>query len=85
MSQPDDLVVVHAGNAIETGFIKSLLEDHGIPTILQDEMMGHLAPWYIAAGGVGAVKALTAWRDYERAKAIISEFHDAEDCNLDMI
>jgi len=83
MPQPDDLVVVHAGNAIETGFVQSLLEEYGIPTVLRDEIMGAIAPWYIAPGGVGAVKILIARRDYERARAIIAEFHDAEDSNVE--
>jgi hypothetical protein len=78
MSHPDDLVVVHSGNSIETGFVKSLLEEYGIRTVLQDEMMGAIAPWYIAPGG-GAVKILIARSDYERAKAIIDEFHDNEE------
>jgi hypothetical protein len=79
MSHPDDLIVVHSGNSIETGFIKSLLEEYGIQTLLQDELMGTIAPWYIAPGGVGAVKILIARSDYERAKAIIDEFHDADE------
>jgi ADP-ribose pyrophosphatase YjhB (NUDIX family) len=83
MPQPNDLVVVHAGNAIETGFVKSLLEEYGIPAVLHDEMMGTIAPWYIAPGGVGAVKILIAPRDYERARAIIAEFHDADDSSLE--
>jgi hypothetical protein len=83
MSSLSDLVVVHSGNAIETGFVKSLLEEYGIPTILRDEMMGAIAPWYIAPGGVGAVKLFIARSDYERARAIIAEFHDAEDLNED--
>lgn len=78
MPPPNDLVVVHAGDAIETGFVKSLLEEYGISTFLRDEMMGAIAPWYIAPGGVGAVKILIARSDYERARAIIAEFHDAE-------
>ena len=78
MPPPNDLVVVHAGDAIESGFVKSLLEEYGIPAFLRDEMMGAIAPWYIAPGGVGAVKVLIARSDYERARAIIDEFHDAE-------
>lgn len=78
MPPPNDLVVVHAGDAIETGFVKSLLEEYGIPTFLRDEMMGAIAPWYITPGGVGAVKILIARSDYERARAIIDEFHDTE-------
>jgi hypothetical protein len=81
MPPPADLVIVHSGSAIETGFVKSLLEEHGIKTALRDEMMGVIAPWYVAPGGVGAVKILIARRDYERARAIIDEFHDTEDFN----
>jgi len=82
MPQTDDFIVIHAGNAIETGFVKSLLEEYGIRTILRDEMMGMIAP-YIAPGGVGAVKVLIARSDYERARAIIDEFHDDEDLTGD--
>jgi len=83
MPPPNDLVVVHAGDAIETGFVKSLLEEYGIPAFLRDEMMGAIAPWYIAPGGGGAVKILIARSDYERARAIIDEFHDAEDAAVE--
>jgi len=83
MSLPDHLIVVHAGNAIETGFIKSLLEEYGIQAVLRDELMGVIAPWYIAPGGAGAVKILIDRRDYERARAIIEEFHDAEDASVE--
>jgi len=74
----DKLVIIFAGNSIEAGFVKSLLEEYGIQTVLQDAMMGVIAP-YIAPGGVGAVKVLIARSDYERARAIIDEFHDVDD------
>jgi hypothetical protein len=80
-SEMEKLIVIYAGNAIEAGFVKSLLGEYGIQTVLQDEMMGAIAPWYIAAGGVGAVKVLITRSDYERARAIIDEFHDASDFN----
>lgn len=71
-----ELVVVHAGNSIEAGFVKSLLEEYGIAARLRDEMMGTIAPWYVAPGGVGAVKVVVTRSNYERAKAIIAEFLD---------
>lgn len=74
VSLSNDLVVVHAGNPVEAGFVKSLLEEYGIAARLRDEMMGTIAPWHVAPGGVGAVKVVVARLNYERAKAIIAEF-----------
>jgi len=79
MAPTDTFTIIHVGNAIESGFVKSLLEEYGIPAFLRDEIMGSIAPWYIAPGGVGAVKVLIARSDYERAKAILDEFLDDED------
>jgi hypothetical protein len=76
MLRPKEFVIVYAGTAIEAGFVKSLLESYGIVTHLRDEMMGTIAPWYVAPGGVGAVKVVTSRDSYERAKAIIAEFMD---------
>ena len=74
----DKLVVVHAGNSIEAGFVQSLLKEYGITARLQDEMMGTIAPWYIAPGGIDAVKVIVPRSDYERAKAIIAEFIETD-------
>jgi hypothetical protein len=74
----EELVIVHAGNSVEAGFVKSLLEEYGIAARLRDEMMGTIAPWYVAPGGVGAVKVVVARSDYERAKAIIAEFLETD-------
>lgn len=78
MSLAEELVIVHAGNAIEAGFVKSLLEEYGIAARLRDEMMGTIAPWYVAPGGVGAVKVVVTRSDYERSKAIIAEFLETD-------
>ncbi|MCI0694964.1 DUF2007 domain-containing protein [candidate division KSB1 bacterium] len=78
MSLAEELVIVHAGNSIEAGFVKSLLEEYGIAARLRDEMMGTIAPWYVAPGGVGAVKVIVVRSDYERAKAIIAEFLETD-------
>ena len=61
---------------IDTGFLKGLLEDVGITTFLKDEMMGSIAPWYVAPGGAGAVKVVIPKRDLDRAKPIVQEFLD---------
>ncbi len=79
MSLSEEPVIVHAGNSIEAGFVKSLLEEYGIVARLQDELMGTLAPWYVTPGGLGAVKVVVTRSNYERAKAIIAEFVDDGD------
>jgi hypothetical protein len=76
MSEDNELIVVYAGTSIDAGFVKGLLEDAGIITFLKDEIMGSLAPWYVAPGGAGAVKVVIAKRDLDRAKSIVEAFLD---------
>ncbi len=76
MSEEDELIVVYAGTPIDAGFLKGLLEDAGIATFLKDEMMGSIAPWYVAPGGAGAVKVVIPKRDLDRAEPIVQEFLD---------
>jgi hypothetical protein len=76
MSEDNELIVVYAGTSIDAGFVKGLLEDAGIITFLKDEIMGSLAPWYVAPGGAGAVKVVIAKRDLDRAKSIVERFLD---------
>jgi hypothetical protein len=67
-------VVVFAGNSIEVGLVKSLLENAGIQAYLQDEIQGTIAPWVISPGGAGAIKVLVSSADYIRAKEIVDEY-----------
>ena len=76
MSEEKELVVVYAGTVIDAGFLEGLLEDAGITTFLKDEIMGTIAPWYVTAGGAGAVKVVVAKRDLDRAKPIVQKFLD---------
>jgi hypothetical protein len=80
MPEDNELIVVYAGSSIDAGFIKGLLEDVGIITFLKDEIMGSLAPWYVAPGGTGAVKVVIAKRDLDRAKPIIEKFLSDGSC-----
>ena len=70
----NDIVEIFAGSAIEAEMFKSLLEDSEIQAFLKDEIMGTLAPWYAAAGGVGSVKVHILNSDYTKAKLILEEF-----------
>ncbi|MCK4325913.1 DUF2007 domain-containing protein [bacterium] len=46
MSEENNLIVVYAGTLVNASFVKSLLENDGIPAFLKDEIMGEIAPWY---------------------------------------
>nr|NQU94164.1 DUF2007 domain-containing protein [Bacteroidota bacterium] len=67
-------VEVFAGTTWETGMVKSLLENAGINTYLNDEISGVLAPWNTAPGGAGSVKVVVSQLDYEKAGLIVAEY-----------
>ena len=67
-----------AGTPVETTVLKGLLEDAGIAAFLKDEMMGGIAPWYVAPGGAGAVKVVIANADVAKAAPIVLDFLDLE-------
>lgn len=66
--------IIFEGNVVEVGFIQTVLEDAGIFCAVQDEMMGTNFPWYVSAGGVGAVKLVVAQQDAAKAKELIAAF-----------
>lgn len=76
MSNPNDLVIVFAGDTFQASLAKNELENHGIPAFLRDELTGTIAPWHSAPGGAGAVKVSVPQQDSEKAMGIIKQFMD---------
>lgn len=70
----DRMVVVFAGTTLDAGMIQSLLEEEGIPSFVQNELMGSIAPWQIAPGGVGAAKVLVSNLNEVQAIEVINNF-----------
>src|SRR5215467_1942542 len=66
--------VIYSGNIVQADVLKCLLEGAGIETILRDEFVGMIAPWYVAPGGAGAVKVLIGTSDIEQALPIVEDF-----------
>ena len=64
-------VEVFSGNIIECGYVKSLLEAHGIQAFIRDEYVGTISPWVVAPGGVGSVKVQVAKNNVEQAIELI--------------
>lgn len=71
MSEP---FVVFAGNIMEAGMIKSLLEDSDIKAYLKDELMGTMNPWWVTPGGLGSVKVVVSPWDKEKAIEVVSNY-----------
>ena len=67
------MIEVYSGSFTESSYIKSILEEKGIKVLLKDELMGNIAPWYVAPGGVGAVKVVVPEDEVHRAIAIIRD------------
>jgi hypothetical protein len=81
IKDPDNPVIVYAGNPIEAELVRHELESNDIPAFLRDQNIGTIAPWHVAPGGAGAVKVTVAQRDMDRAMDIIQRFlngHHAE-------
>lgn len=66
--------IIFSGSIVRADLLKCLLEGQGIQVFLQDETMGTLAPWYVAAGGAGAVKVLIPNSKLEEARPIVENF-----------
>jgi hypothetical protein len=73
-SNTNSSIEIYAGNIMEAGFIKSLLENADINAYLKDEIIGTLIPWWASPGGSGAVKVIISTADFERAKLIVEEY-----------
>lgn len=74
MSTEPELIVIHSTDHVEAGLLKGLLENAGIAVWLRDEFIGHIAPWYAAPGGAGAVKIMVRQEDQDRARAVLLDF-----------
>jgi hypothetical protein len=73
-SKSNSLIEVFAGTTWQARMVKSLLENSEINAFLKDEHLGTLNPWWVAAGGVGAVKVFVSSLDHEKAKFMVEEY-----------
>jgi hypothetical protein len=71
MRDDDAPVPVFTGSLAEATLVRSALDAEGIPCYLENETLGRLVSWYVAPGGVGAVRVLVAPADLERARDLV--------------
>src|SRR5690554_5611887 len=57
----DELIEVYSSSPLEAQMVNSLLQDAEIDTFIKDELMGSIAPWYVAGGGAGAFHSSDLW------------------------
>lgn len=67
-------IEVFAGNIVDVGLMKCLLDKDGIQSCLKDEVMGTLNPWYTSPGGAGVIKVLVIKADFNQARSIVEEY-----------
>ncbi len=67
-------VEVYTGSVWEAELLRSILEDSGIYTHLQNSNLATIAPFQAAAGGAGPVSVVVSSTDVENALLIIEEF-----------
>ena len=73
------IVEVFAGDYFEGDLVSQVLEEHGIKSMVQNELMSTIAPWYITAGGNQSVSIQVNSKDYDEAMALIKEIKFSND------
>ena len=74
MDNQAELVAIYVGEQWQATIVKEMLDDNGINAFIENELMGSIAPWQIAAGGMASVTVKIASSDYALAKPLVDEF-----------
>ena len=77
-SDADRPAQIFACTTWQANMVKSLLSDAGIEAYVIDEIMGTFNPWWVAAGGVGAVKVFVPESALEDAIRIVDGFVETQ-------
>jgi len=66
-----DLAVVFEGKFINANYVKSILEENGISSLLKDNLKGQLYPLYVTYGWIKPIKVFVEKKNEKKAKEII--------------
>lgn len=69
-----ELIVVFKGNPTDSEIIKQILINNGIMPIVNNQLMGTIAPWHVSPGGFDPVYVEVLAKDGEKALKLIEEF-----------
>jgi hypothetical protein len=67
---------IFAGQLWEASMVKDILENNGIQAFLQNEYLGNIVPFQVAAGGMNPVKVVVSSLDYDAALLLVNEFNE---------
>ena len=68
-----DLTVVFEGKNIDAIYIKSVLEENGITSLLKENLKGQLYPLYVSYGWIKPIKVFVEKKNKEKAIKIIAD------------
>ena len=71
-------VEVFAGSPIQSGFIKSVLEENGIQVFLYNELMGNILPSNLGTDGFNPVKVMVSSVHKETSLQLIEELNNSD-------
>ncbi len=66
-----DISVVFEGNFVDANYIKSILEENKIPSLLKENLKGQLYPLYVTYGWIKPIKVYVEKKYEQKAKEII--------------
>ena len=66
-----DIIIVFEGKSLDANYIKSILEENGISSLLKDNLKGQLYPLYVNYGWIKPVKVFVEKQNENKAKEII--------------
>jgi hypothetical protein len=69
-----DITVVFEGKSIDANYIKSVLEENGISSLLKENLKGQLYPMYVTFGWIKPVKVFVEKKNEAKAKEIITNY-----------
>ena len=67
---------VFAGTGWQAEMVRNLLENEGIPSYLENEIIGTILPFGTSPGGLGAIKVIVSGEFKERAMVVVKEYLD---------
>jgi hypothetical protein len=71
-----DITVVFEGKSVDANYIKRVLEENGITSLLKENLKGQLYPLYVTYGWIQPVKVFVEKRYAQKAKTVIDNYFD---------
>ncbi len=72
-----ELIVAYAGNFVDVGFAKTLLDARHSMLCAESED-GHTMPWAVSPAGIGSVQLVIRAEDADRVRPIIEDLIKGE-------